>query len=133
MTDIKLLYKREDGTFVSEINGLPYHIIPTDDLYWQLAVDEAVRMGGELEFEPLPEPITGSGVRILPTVTLWERMTEEEAEQVAEIMATQPFRTRKIFETANTFRSDHELWPLLEQVATSLFGEERASEILRAE
>lgn len=73
-----------------------------------------------------PEPI----IIVLPAVTLWERMTEAEADQVAEVMATQPFRTRKIFETAATFRSDHELWPLLEQIATELFGEGRAAELL---
>lgn len=76
--------------------------------------------------EPQPEPV----VVIIPAVTLWERMTENEAEQVNGVMATQPFRTRKIFETANTFRSDHELWPLLEQIATQLFGLERGSELL---
>ncbi|WP_247875325.1 hypothetical protein [Ochrobactrum sp. Marseille-Q0166] len=74
---------------------------------------------------PQVDPIT-----ILPAVTLWERMTEAEAKQVAEAMATQPFRTRKIFETAATFRSDHELWPLLDQIANELFGAERAAELL---
>ncbi|MDT4889843.1 hypothetical protein FQZ97_1266000 [compost metagenome] len=67
---------------------------------------------------------------MLPAVTLWERLTEAEADQVNEVMATQSFRTRKIFETANTFRSDHELWPLLESMATDLFGEARAAELL---
>ncbi|WP_433762629.1 hypothetical protein [Brucella anthropi] len=127
---IKLLFKREDGTFVAEINGLPYHVISSDELYWRLAVDEAGRLGSELKFEPAPEPITGSDVTILPAVTLWERLTETEAEQVNAAMATQPFRTRQIFLTANTFRSDHELWPLLVQMATDLFGEERASQLL---
>lgn len=74
---------------------------------------------------PIVEPVT-----VLPAVTLWERMTEAEAEQVAEVMATQPFRTRKIFETAATFRSDHELWSLLRSMATQLFGEVRAAELL---
>jgi hypothetical protein len=49
---------------------------------------------------------------------------------VGAAMAEQPFRVRKIFETANSYRSDHELWPLLVQIATTLFGEERAAEIL---
>jgi len=129
---ITLLYKREDGTFVAEINGLPYHVISSDEDYWQLAVDEAVRMGGELEFEPAPEPIPGSDVRVLPAVTLWERMTNDEAEQVRAAMETQPFRARQIFLTANTFRSDHELWPLLQSIATQLFGDERATELLAA-
>lgn len=73
-----------------------------------------------------PEPV----VTILPAVTLWERLTEDEADQVNEAMATQPVRTQRIFTTANTFRSDHELWPLLEQMATELFGAERAAELL---
>lgn len=69
-------------------------------------------------------------VTVIPAVALWERMTETEAEQVNAAMATQPFRTRQIFLTANTFRSDHELWPLLVQMATDLFGGERAAELL---
>lgn len=84
--------------------------------------------GRIVEYEPpYVEPVV-----VIPAVTLWERMTDDEAEQVNAAMATQPFRTRKIFETANTFRSDHELWPLLLQVATTLFGEVRASELLAA-
>jgi hypothetical protein len=75
---------------------------------------------------PEPEPI----VTILPAITLWERLTEDEADQVNEAMATQPVRTQRIFTTANTFRSDHELWPLLQQMATELFGAERAAELL---
>ncbi|WP_206044364.1 hypothetical protein [Brucella cytisi] len=74
---------------------------------------------------PVADPVT-----ILPAVTLWERLTEAEAEQVDAAMATQPFRTRQIFLTANTFRSDHELWPLLVQMATDLFGEERGGQLL---
>jgi hypothetical protein len=79
---------------------------------------------------PRPEPAPPATV--IPAVTLWERMTDVEAEQVNAAMATQPFRTRQIFLTANTFRSDHELWPLLVQMATDLFGDERAAELLMA-
>jgi len=85
--------------------------------------------GQMLEYSPQPieqpEPVI-----VVPAVTLWERLTEAEAEQVNAAMATQPFRARQIFLTANTFRSDHELWPLLVQMATDLFGEERAAELL---
>ncbi|MFI3902614.1 hypothetical protein [Ochrobactrum sp. S1502_03] len=73
-----------------------------------------------------PKPV----VVVIPAVTLWERLTETEAEQVADVMATQPFRTRQIFNSALTYRSDHELWPLLEQMATELFGNARAAELL---
>ncbi|WP_247644437.1 MULTISPECIES: hypothetical protein [Brucella] len=69
-------------------------------------------------------------VTVIPSVTLWERMTEAEAAQVEAAMSRQPFRTRQIFMTANTFRSDHELWPLLVSMATDLFGETRTAELL---
>lgn len=75
-------------------------------------------------------PIIPEDVKILPAVTLWERLTEAEADQVNEAMTTQPVRTQRIFSTANTFRSDHELWPLLEEMAADLFGAERAGELL---
>lgn len=84
-----------------------------------------------VEPEPEQEPEL-DGVTVIPAVTLWERMSEDEAEQVETVMAMQPFRTRQIFMTAQTFRSDHELWPLLTQMAVELFGEERASELLAA-
>lgn len=73
-----------------------------------------------------PEPVA----TVLPAITLWERLTETEADQVNEAIATQPVRTQRIFTTANTFRSDHDLWPLLEQLATELFGKKRADELL---
>lgn len=72
-----------------------------------------------------PEPIT-----VVYSVDLWSRMTDTEADQVGAAMEQQPFRIRKIFESAGSYQSDHELWPLLEQIATALFGAERAAEIL---
>ncbi|WP_052194636.1 hypothetical protein [Aureimonas altamirensis] len=63
-------------------------------------------------------------------VDLWSRMSDAEAEQVVEAMDTQPVRIRNIFRAANSYQSDHELWPLLVQVATALFGAERAAAIL---
>ncbi|WP_439273532.1 hypothetical protein [Pseudochrobactrum sp. HB0163] len=77
--------------------------------------------------KPQPEPVT-----VMPAVTLWERLSNDEAEQVEAAMAMQPVRVRQIFMTASTYRSDHELWPVLQQVAVQLFGEKRAAEILAA-
>lgn len=74
---------------------------------------------------PIPEPVT-----VVYAVDLWSRMTNAEADQVGAEMEAQPFRIRKIFETANSYRADHELWALLQQIATTLFGAERAAEIL---
>lgn len=80
--------------------------------------------GGWLPFTP-PPPIA-----VIYPVNLWERMTKDEADAVGAAMAEQDLRTRKIFESASSYRSDHELWPLLHQIATALFGETRAAQIL---
>lgn len=85
--------------------------------------------GGWVYVEP-PTDSTPVRVSILYPVHLWERMTEEEADQVGAVMAQQNFRIRKIFESASSYRSDHELWPLLQQIATTLFGETRTAQIL---
>lgn len=69
-------------------------------------------------------------IAVLYPVHLWERMTQEEADAVGAVMAQQDFRTRQIFASASSYRSDHELWPLLQQIATQLFGSERAAVIL---
>lgn len=81
--------------------------------------------GNAFQAPPSPNPVT-----VVYGVDLWSRMTDAEADQVGAVMAEQPFRIRKIFETANSYREDHELWPLLVQIATTLFGEERAAQIL---
>ncbi|MFK3690426.1 hypothetical protein ACI2J4_09060 [Agrobacterium tumefaciens] len=85
--------------------------------------------GEVVEYVPppveIPQPVT-----IVNNIDLWSRMTDDEADQVGSAMDAQPFRVRKIFESANTFRSDHELWPLLQQIATTLFGEDRAAVLL---
>lgn len=85
--------------------------------------------GNVVEYSPpqieIPDPVT-----VVFSVDLWSRMTDAEADQVGATMADQPFRVRKIFETANSYRSDHELWPLLVQIATTLFGDQRAAQIL---
>lgn len=75
---------------------------------------------------PPPPPL----VVVLYPVDLWSRLTETEAEQVEAAIAAQPVRLRNIFKAASSYRSDHELWPLLDQVANQLFGAERAAVIL---
>ena len=89
----------------------------------------AWRDGEIVDVEP-PVTEVPESVTVVYGVDLWSRMTEDEADQVGGAMAEQSFRVRKIFETANSYRSDHELWPLLVQLATTLFGEERAAQIL---
>lgn len=84
-----------------------------------------VLLDGIFQPPPAPEPVT-----VVFKLDLWSRMTDDEADRVGAAMDEQPFRIRKIFESANSYRSDHELWPLLVQIATTLFGEERAAQIL---
>lgn len=75
-------------------------------------------------------PVDVDPVTVVYKLDLWSRMTNDEADQVGAAMEEQPFRIRKIFESANSYRSDHELWPLLPQIASTLFGEDRALQIL---
>lgn len=132
------LFYYDEVTYLPTENGQKNPDIPSDaiavtDQQWSDAALMKLWRSpdGQLTTPPPPEPIVEpEPVTILPAVTLWERLTEAEADQVNEAMATQSFRTRQIFRTANTFRSDHELWPLLVQMATDLFGEERAAELL---
>lgn len=121
----------EDGNQNADI---PFDAVPVTDQQWADAQSSALWRSpeGNLTTPPPLEPVESPSVVIIPSVSLWERFTEAEAEQVNAVMATQSFRTRQIFLTANTFRSDHEFWPLLVQMATELFGEERAAELLMA-
>ncbi|AVH41806.1 hypothetical protein [Agrobacterium tumefaciens] len=75
-------------------------------------------------------PAQPPSIPILYRVDLWSRLTEDEAEQVELAMASQSARVRNIFNSAASYRSDHELWSLLEETAVDLFGQDRAAEIL---
>ncbi|MDP9875630.1 hypothetical protein [Agrobacterium tumefaciens] len=81
-------------------------------------------------------PIEVAPVTTVYSVDFWTRLdggedgNSGEVAQVLAVMGQQPIRTRKIFESASSFRSDHELWPLLLQLAITLFGEDRAAQIL---
>lgn len=79
------------------------------------------------EPEPEPDPVT-----VVYPVDLWSRLTNAEAEAVEAAMTTQPIRVQNIFRAASSYRSDHELWPLLKTMAVGLFGAERAAVILAA-
>lgn len=75
-------------------------------------------------------PTVDQPVIVVFAVDLWSRMSDDEVADVEAAMAAQSARIRNIFRAANSYRSDHELWSLLESMAESLFGAERAAEIL---
>lgn len=89
-----------------------------------------VEAGGIIADAPeTPEP---PNVTVLYPVDLWSRLSDAEADAVEQAMTTQSVRIQNIFRSASSYRSDHELWPLLVSMATNLFGSERAAEILAA-
>jgi hypothetical protein len=50
-----LTARREDGTLAAVVNGLPYHITPSDR-YWPEAAAMALEMGDTLPIEQPPAP-----------------------------------------------------------------------------
>lgn len=117
-------YSEEIGADAT-IEGERWQGIRQGSRFWHYV--QAWKDAGNEWPEPEPPPPV---VKILYPVTLWSRLTNAEAEAVEAAMATQPVRIQNIFRSASSYQSDHELWPLLEQVATGLFGPARAAEIL---
>lgn len=70
------------------------------------------------------------GPTIVTKFDFWDRMSEQECEQAEEAIAAQTTKKRRTFETAQTLRSDNELWGLLVQLTEGLFGKDRAAQIL---
>lgn len=51
MADFALMHRRPDGTFVINLRGMPYHVIPADALFTDVA---AAAEGVELPPDPVP-------------------------------------------------------------------------------
>jgi hypothetical protein len=69
-------------------------------------------------------------VVVVAKLDFYRRCSDPEAEAIDQAFAGQPTRMRRIFDAAQTFRSDAEEWPLLQGAAIQLFGEARAAELL---
>lgn len=122
-------FVNSDGSYIGSYDG-PDETMPSlfsVGFVVPVAPEDSRQIWAEDGWLPLISP---APVSVIYPVNLWERMTKDEADAVGAAMAEQDFRTRKIFESASSYRSDHELWPLLHQIATTLFGEARAAQIL---
>jgi hypothetical protein len=61
---------------------------------------------------------------------IWERMTEEEAEQADQVLRAQPAKIYRQYDGATYISTKADLYPMLQAAMTQLFGAERAAEIL---
>lgn len=120
-------YSEEAGADAT-IDGTRWQSIKPGSRFWPDV--QAWKDAGNEWPEPEP-PVEVPVVTVLYPVDLWSRLTDVEADQVEATMATQTVRLQNIFKSASSYRSDHELWPLLQQIATGLFGAQRAGEILK--
>jgi hypothetical protein len=76
-----LLHRRDDGSFVIELNGYPYHVIQSDALF---AGVSAAAEGVGLPPEPMPEPLPPKPIvlinrQLFAALALTGFITEAEA------------------------------------------------------
>ncbi len=79
----------------------------------------------EPEAPPEPAPFT-----MIPKDIIWRRATDDEAEQMEEVLSAQPVRLRRIYEGAGFISTSDELYGVLEGALVQLFGLQRAKELL---
>ncbi len=117
------------GFYLEGMNIIPDGAIAITAEQWAEFLDNQGRRrwekGEVVKYSPPAEEII-----ILYPTDLWRRMTDEEVSAVESVMSDQPARIQRIFNSATEYRSDDELWPMLVEIATSLFGKERADQIL---
>lgn len=77
-----LTFRRPDGTLVGVVNGLPYHLIPSDPL-WPQAEELAAEMGDTLPIELPPAPLEPPPAPPAPTKTELMAQLQAIAAQIA--------------------------------------------------
>lgn len=77
-----LTSRREDGTLVGVVNGLPYHILLTDPL-WPQAEAMAAEMGDTLPIELPPAPLEPPPAPPAPTKAELMAQLQAIAAQIA--------------------------------------------------
>lgn len=67
---------------------------------------------------------------LLPASVFFDRLTEEEAEQLDEAMMAKPVKFKRAWQAATEFSETADLWPVMREEMVGLFGEERTAELL---
>lgn len=95
--------------------------------YTRIVGDEVVE-----ERDATPEDIESSKPipRKVYKLTIWERATDEEAEQMVAMLEQQPVKLRKMWEDSQYLSTDHPLFVKIKAALIDIFGEERAAELL---
>lgn len=129
---IALKWKRPDGTFVAEVNGLPYHVVKGDEPLWSHCVDEAKLLGNKLKLEPTPElfePMPVAHTR-LAKADLWRRLTDDEAAALDAALSSAPPRLRRIYDAATYLDTSDSDYAALKAGVVAALGTARADEVL---
>ena len=130
---MKLLWKRQDGSFVAEVNGYPYHVIEGDELCWDEAVEEANKLGNKLKFEPAPVAPELPEFTKLYKTTIWSRCTDAEYTAIKAAISQVSPRIQVIFADANYIDKNDPLYSLVLSGAIAAVGNTRALELLEPE
>lgn len=128
---IELLFKRNDGTFVANINNLPYHVTKDDPLFDD-AKKQAVKLGSSLLLEPVPEPVVIVYSRLYKA-TMWKRCTESEYAAIQTELNKVSLRIQAILSDATYLDQNDEMYYMVMAGAIAAVGEERALELLEPE
>ncbi len=119
MLDRNTLVGRPDGTFVGDVNGMPYHII-SGEPYWDEAQEIAAELGDDLPMEQ-PSPLEQPPLAPAPMPTITRRqlrlallkrfgLTSAQVEaQIAALPRTPIEREAAMIEwqDATTYERDH--------------------------
>ena len=125
---MNILHKRDDGSFVIERDGLPYHVISEDPIFANVA---AAATGKTFPPEPVPES-PEPGPRVFSKRRFFLALTDEEYATFEAIEAQQPARDRRAFAEAAELNEASEDWPQFLALMHATYGEARTAEILDA-
>lgn len=110
----------------TELSPYPQIVKDAAAQHWTPEVVEAYKLAFPwIEPEP-PPPLKNISKNII-----WERMTEQEAEQALAMLNAQSVKVRMQYDGATYISTEAELYPLVEGAMVQMFGAQRAAVILK--